>query len=99
MYACMFLLHVNMLCIYCKHYALAIHCKNCHANKAHIELNWIERELWGGGGGGGHDVSSTARVYQKTGDGRWLNPNGHHIIYYTTQTDSAANELACLTFE
>ncbi len=31
-----------MFCIYCKHYALAIHCKNCHANKAHIELNLIE---------------------------------------------------------
>ncbi len=40
----MFLLHANMFYIYCKHYALAIHCKNCHANKAHIKLNWIERE-------------------------------------------------------
>ncbi len=39
MYACMFLLHMYMFYIYCKHYALAIHCNNCHANKAHIILN------------------------------------------------------------
>ncbi len=40
MHACMFLLHVYMFYIYCKHYALAIHCNNCHANKAHIEFEW-----------------------------------------------------------
>ncbi len=44
MYACMFLWNMYMFYIYWKHYALAIHCNNGHANKAHIELSARERE-------------------------------------------------------